>query len=94
MGSKRDVEEIKEHEYFADVDWQKVYERKYKPPQIYLKSNHLQFFRQPVQFKENEEDDLFVKDSNVDYNKYNQDILNSMNNYEGWSFVQKNNGNQ
>ena len=92
LGSKRDVEEIKENEYFADVDWQKVYERKYKPPQIYLKSNHLQFFRQPVQFKENEEDDLFVKDSNVDYNKYNQDILNSMNNYEGWSFVQKNKG--
>jgi len=27
-------------------------------------------------------------------NKYNQDILNSVNNYEGWSFVQKNfNGN-
>ena len=95
LGSKRDVEEIKEHEYFADVDWQKVYERKYKPPQIYLKSNHLQFFRQPVQFKENEEDDLFVKDNSInDYNKYNQDILNSVNNYEGWSFVQKNfNGN-
>jgi serine/threonine protein kinase len=91
LGSKRDMEEIKEDEYFSDVDWQKVYERKYKPPQIYLKSNHLQFFRQPVQFKENEEDDLFVKDSNVDYNKYNQDILYNMNNYEGWSFVQKNN---
>ena len=92
LGSKRDVEEIKENEYFADVDWQKVYERKYKPPQIYLKSNHLQFFRQPVQFKENEEDDLFVKDNNYDYNKYNQDILNSVNNYEGWSFVQKPSG--
>jgi serine/threonine protein kinase len=93
LGSKRDVEEIKEHEYFADVDWQKVYERKYKPPQIYLKSNHLQFFRQPLQFKENEEDDLFVKDSNYnnnDYNKYNQDILNSVNNYQGWSFVKNN----
>ena len=91
LGSKRDVEEIKENEYFSDVDWQKVYERKYKPPQIYLKSNHLQFFRQPVQFKENEEDDLFIKDNNGEYNKYNQD-LDSMNNYEGWSFVQKNNG--
>ena len=92
LGSKRDVEEIKENEYFADVDWQKVYERKYKPPQIYLKSNHLQFFRQPVQFKENEEDDLFVKEDNyVEYNKYNQDILNTMNNYDGWSFIQKNN---
>ena len=89
LGSKRDVEEVKEHEYFYDVDWQKVYERKYKPPQIYLKSNHLQFFRQPVQFKENEEDDLFVKDNYVEYNKYNQEILNSMNNYEGWSFIQK-----
>ena len=91
LGSKRDVEEIKENEYFADVDWQKVYERKYKPPQIYLKSNHLQFFRQPVLFKENEEDDLFVKDNNNDYSKYNQEILNSVNNYEGWSFIQKNN---
>ena len=91
LGSKRDVEEIKENEYFADVDWQKVYERKYKPPQIYLKSNHLQFFRQPVQFKENEEDDLFVQDNNNDYNKYNQDILNSVNNYEGWSFVKNKN---
>ena len=90
LGSKRDVEEIKENEYFADVDWQKVYERKYKPPQIYLKSNHLQFFRQPVQFKENEEDDLFVQDNNNDYNKYNQDILNSVNNYTGWSFVKNN----
>ena len=89
LGSKRDVEEIKEHEYFADVDWEKVYERKYKPPQIYLKSNHLQFFRQPVQFKENEDDDLFVQDNNNDYNKYNQDILNSVNKYKGWSFVQK-----
>ena len=90
LGSKRDVEEIKENEYFSDVDWQKVYERKYKPPQVYLKSNHLQFFRQPVQFRENEEDDLFVKDNSInDYNKYNQDILNSVNNYEGWSFVQK-----
>ena len=94
LGSKRDIEEIKEHEYFSDVDWQKVYERKYKPPQIYLKSNHLQYFRQPVQFRENEEDDLFVKDSNVNYNKYNQDFLNTMNNYEGWSFVQKSKGNK
>ena len=50
----------------------------------------MQFFRQPVQFRENEEDDLFVKDNSInDYNKYNQDILNSVNNYEGWSFVQK-----
>ena len=94
LGSKRDVDEIKEDEYFSDVNWQKVYERKYKPPQIYLKSNHLHFFRQPVQFRENEEDDLFVKDGNNEYNKYNQDILNDMNNYEGWSFVQKNNANE
>ena len=89
LGSKRDVEEIKENEYFSDVDWKKVYERKYKPPPIYLKSNHLQFFRQPVQFKENEEDDLFVKDNNNDNNRYNQDIENKKNKYEGWSFVKK-----
>ena len=50
----------------------------------------MQFFRQPVQFKENEEDDLFVQDNNNDYNKYNQDILNSVNNYTGWSFVKNN----
>ena len=73
-----------------------VYDRKYKPPQIYLKNNHLQFFRHPMLFKENEEeDDLFIKDNsvnNIEYsnnNKYGQDILNCMNKYEGWSFVQK-----
>ena len=96
LGSKMDVEEIKNNEYFYDVDWQMVYDRKYKPPQIYLNNNHLQFFRHPMLFKENEEeDDLFIKDNsgnNMEYsnnNKYGQDILNCMNKYEGWSFVQK-----
>ena len=35
----------------------------------------------------------FIKHTNADYNKYNQDILYTMNNYEGWSFVQNSNYN-
>ena len=31
-GGDRDAEEIKEHPYFKDVDWNKVYEKKIKPP--------------------------------------------------------------
>ena len=52
LGSKRDVEEIKEHPYMAGVDWDKVYRREYIPPPIIQKSNYLNFFEQIAQFPE------------------------------------------
>lgn len=32
----RGAEEIKEHPYFNDINWDDVYERKYQPPEPYL----------------------------------------------------------
>ena len=32
LGSKSDADEIKSHPFFAEIDWQLLYERKIKPP--------------------------------------------------------------
>uniref|UniRef100_A0A7S4DZX4 non-specific serine/threonine protein kinase n=2 Tax=Lotharella globosa TaxID=91324 RepID=A0A7S4DZX4_9EUKA len=31
LGSKRDVEDIKEHKFFSDIDWEKLFAKKYTP---------------------------------------------------------------
>ena len=81
LGSKYDIEEIKEHSYFEDVDWDKVYNRQYRPPPI-IKDNNIKFFGYPQ---------FFFDDGN-NYDNNNQNINNNndfINNaYEGWSFVQ------
>ena len=58
----------------------------------------LEYFKDPILFSDNydnvnnEGNDLFVKDSNIDfYDKNIDEFNNSENKYEGWSFVQKNN---
>lgn len=33
---KRGVDEIKDHEYFADIDWDKVLKKEYKPDSLYI----------------------------------------------------------
>ena len=98
LGSKRDVDEIKENEYFSGIDWDKVLNKKYKPPKIVLDKQKLEYFKDPILFSDNydnvnnEGNDLFVKDSNIDfYDKNIDEFNNSENKYEGWSFVQKNN---
>ena len=32
MGSENDVEDIKKHVFFDDMDWNKLYEKKIEPP--------------------------------------------------------------
>jgi len=90
LGSKRDVEEIKEHPYMEGVDWDKVYKREYIPPPIIQKYNYLNFFEQPKIF-------IDRNDINNDNNQenYNQIYFNDQGNniYEGWSFVQNANNN-
>ena len=44
LGTKRDIEEIKEHPYMIGVNWDKVLKRQYVPPPIIQKSNYLNFF--------------------------------------------------
>ena len=89
LGSKRDVEEIKEHPYMEGVDWDKVYKREYIPPPIIQKYNYLHFFDIPKIFIDKNE----INNQNQDV--YNQILFNDQgnNNYEGWSFVQNANNN-
>ena len=83
LGTKRDVEEIKEHPFMAGVNWDKVLKREYIPPPIIQKSNYLNFFEQPKVFMDN-------KGKKENANKINQVYTNEQdgNIYEGWSFVQ------
>ena len=86
LGTKRDVEEIKEHPYMKGVDWDKVLKREYVPPPIIQKSNYLNFFEQPKIFVDNMGNREIVKNNK----NINQIYINEKgeNIYEGWSFVQ------
>ena len=90
LGSKRDVEEIKEHPYMEGVNWDKVYKREYIPPPIIQKYNYLNFFEQPKIFIDRND----INNGNNQEN-YNQILFNDQGNniYEGWSFVQNQNNN-
>ena len=87
LGTKRDVEEIKEHPYMAGVDWDKVYKREYIPPPIIQKSNYLNFFEQPKIFVDN---NCISREKGKNDKNLNQIHPNDKgdNIYEGWSFVQ------
>jgi len=99
LGTKRDIDELKENEYFSDIDWDKVYNKKCKPPQIIFDKQKIEYFKEPILFSEDydniveEENDLFIKDScNIEDNdKKNEQFSNNIpfNKYEGWSFVEK-----
>ena len=74
-GCGRDAEEIKEHPYFKDVDWKKVYEKKIKPPNFidYMK-NSIKYYNKPKLFAN---DDFLNK----------TDEHNTPNMLKGWSFI-------
>ena len=83
LGSKNDVEEIKNHPYFEDVDWNKIYNREYMPPPIIRDNNKIKFFGYP-QFFSDDNNSNDVKGEGL-----NNDYFDNNKNYEGWSFVQK-----
>ena len=103
LGSKYDIEEIKEHSYFEDVDWDKVYNREYRPPPI-IKDNNIKFFGYPQFFFDDGDGNNYGNDyNNYNYtndgnnnngdkevinNNNNNYFNNNNNNYDGWSFVQ------
>jgi len=84
LGSKNDIEEIKSHPYFDDIDWEKVYNREYIPPPIIRDNNFIKFFGYAQIFHDNNTNK--EKDLNSDY--YTNNNENNNNIYEGWSFVQ------
>ena len=74
-GSGRDAEEIKEHPYFKDVNWNNVYEKKIKPPMFlnYTKKT-IKFYNKPK---------LFANDDFLN----RTDDKNVPNMLKGWSFI-------
>ena len=90
LGSKNDVEDIKNHPYFDDVDWNKIYNREYMPPPILRNNNKIKFFGYPQYFS-NDNNINTNKDESLNNNSYSEN--NTNNKYEGWSFVQNSNYN-
>ena len=74
-GSVKDAQEIKEHPYFKDVDWDKIYKKEIKPPIImdYM-SKMVHFYHKPRLFANEEL-------NNSDSDKPNPNTL------MGWSFI-------
>ena len=84
LGSKNDVEDIKNHPYFDDIDWNKIYNREYMPPPIIRDNNKIKFFGYPQYFSD---------DNNINKDESLNSHADKNNNYEGWSFVQNSNYN-
>ena len=72
-GGHRDAEEIKEHKFFEDVDWDKIYEKKIKPPKALKVNNNMFLFNKPKYFAdENNLEEIFGDNS-----------------LQGWTFINK-----
>ncbi len=41
---KNDAFDIKTHPFFKDIDWELVYQRKFKAPEIYQAKNELNMY--------------------------------------------------
>ena len=73
-GGNRDAEEIKEHIFFKDIDWKKIYNKKIKPPPaIKLVNNSMIVFDKPKYFA----------DENNLGEFYGENSL------KGWTFINK-----
>ena len=73
-GSIRDAEEIKEHKFFEDIDWQKIYQKQYIPPKAIKINHNMYIFNKPKHFAdENNLEEIFGNNS-----------------LEGWTFINTN----
>ena len=82
-GGIRDALDIKEHKYFKDVNWEDVYNKKIKPPEIRNIKKAIKIYNQPRLFA-NEDDD---EENNSGYYNKNQLMSYQNNNLQGWSFI-------
>ena len=74
-GSIKDAQEIKEHPYFKDVDWDKVYNKQITPPTFNNVTNKIMHVYQRPRLFAN--DDYLNKTLNKPY----------LNSFPGWSFI-------
>ena len=77
-GMGRDALEIKEHPYFKDVDWKKMYEKKIKAPNfVNYMDKTIKYYHRPR---------LFANDDLLNKTEEDKPIPNIL---EGWSFINK-----
>ena len=78
-GSIRDAQEIKEHPYFKDIDWNKIYKKEIKPP-IFMNyaSKTIRYYHKPK---------MFANEDLLDTNSDKPDPYKLM----GWSFINNDN---
>jgi serine/threonine protein kinase len=72
-GGSRDAEEIKEHIFFEDVDWNKVYEKKIIPPKAMKINNNMFLFNKPKNFADEKKLEEIFGDNSL----------------QGWTFINK-----
>ena len=87
------MEEIKNNVYFKDVDWDKVYNKKYIPPPIIKDVNKIKIFgnnRDYIDYNFNDEPDICFNNEFYNYKNEKENVYIIDNIYEGWSFVQNN----
>ena len=78
-GGGRDALEIKEHPYFKDVDWKKIYEKKIKPPFFMNYTDKaIKFYHKPK---------LFANDEFLNKTEDDKQVSNIL---KGWSFINPN----
>lgn len=73
----RDAEEIKAHQYFVEVDWNMVLNKKYSPPKLVYKPKPMHVYSKPRQFED-------YSDLQISLNEKSQ-----FSHFSGWSFVNK-----
>ena len=76
-GGIRDALEIKEHDYFKDVNWDDVYNKKVKPPRIKKYYKALQTYNKPRLFANDDNEYIIHTEGN--------DFTNCT--LPGWSFI-------
>ena len=78
-GSIKDAQEIKEHPYFKDVDWNKIYKKQIKPP-IFMDymSKTIKYYHKPR---------MFANEDLLNSNSDKPDPYKLM----GWSFINNDN---
>ncbi|MCQ2815936.1 MAG: protein kinase [archaeon] len=77
LGAKNDVEEIKKHPYFSDVNWDDVYNRRLSPPSFKLSAGNVELFDEPKLFDDDDDD--------KDFENFKANGIDS--NFQGWSFI-------
>ena len=82
LGYKNDVEEIKAHEYFKDINWDDVYDRKLSPPIPPKKMSKKKGIDINKILKEEDQIDCDLSETNY------ADINSSNTLFNGWTFIQ------